>query len=181
MKVVLCQCPWGTTLRQRWPRRQRPYRRASLVFKPVSSIKTKRLTSQSGCWLRQSTRACLTSGRSCSAARVVFFKAQTQTTQTMPQSRNPNGDLELFGAPLLQLGQRQIWGGFNPAMERSVISGQPGAAITTNLFRQTLPRAAMLVPKPFHALTTDTKPFADLPGSFPAFPRGNNPPPEILA
>jgi hypothetical protein len=99
----------------------------------------------------------------------------------VPQSRNPDGNVELLGAPLLQLGQRQVWGGFNPAMERVVISRQPGTAITANLFRQALSRATMLVPKPFHTLTADTKPFADLPGSFPAFPRGDNPPSKILA
>src|SRR5271165_2925327 len=58
------------------------------VVVPVSSMKTSRLGSIEGCLSRHSSRAALTSSRSCSAACSVFFKADPVTIEEAPQSRN---------------------------------------------------------------------------------------------
>jgi len=92
----------------------------------------------------------------------------------MPQGRDSNGNLQLILTSLLQLGQRQIRFGFNPAMEGSIMLGQAGAPIAANLFREALSGAAVLLPKPLDALAADTKPFADLAGAFAAFSRSND-------
>jgi hypothetical protein len=134
IKVELCQWPCGMALRQRWPIRQRPWWRAILVFKPVSSINTNWRTSQLGCCFRQSLRAVLTSGRSCSAARVVFFIAQTQLFQTVPQSGDANGNFQVLQTPFLEFAQGQIRLRYNPAAQSSVMLFQAGAPVTADLF-----------------------------------------------
>src|ERR1700691_2959586 len=126
---------------------QRPYRRASLVFKPVSSINTNWRTSQPGCCRRQSFRAALTSGRSCSAARVVFFIAQTQLFQAVPQGGDADGNLQLLETPLLEFAQGQIRLLCNPLAQGAVMLFQAGAAITTNLFGPACTRKPLLLPK----------------------------------
>jgi hypothetical protein len=99
----------------------------------------------------------------------------------MPQGSNPNPNAQLFGTALLQLGQRQVRLGFNPAMESAIMPGQAGTPIATDLFREALSDAAILFPKSLHTLAADAKPFADLAGAFAVLTRSNNPLPEILA
>src|SRR3984957_8481834 len=77
MKVCVFQWPNGTLERSLWPLGQRPRRRVILVVVPVSSRKTSRCgSSRISGWRTpiHSSRACLTSGRSCSLARRVFFE-----------------------------------------------------------------------------------------------------------
>src|ERR1035441_10324891 len=121
MKVELCQWPCGMALIQRWPIGQRPWWRAILVFKPVSSINTNWRTSQLDFCLRQSRRAVLTSGRSCSAARVVFFIAQTELFQTVPQSGDANGNFQVLQTPFLEFVEGQISLRCNPTAQGSVM------------------------------------------------------------
>jgi transposase len=66
-------CPCGTPARQRSPRRERPRRRAILVDRPVSSMKTSLAGSRSGWASNQSSRRFRISGRSCSSAWADFF------------------------------------------------------------------------------------------------------------
>jgi hypothetical protein len=76
MKVCDFQCPNGALERSRWPFRQRPRSRVILVVVPVSSRKTSRCGSSRipGCRVKvHSSRACWTSGRSCSLASSAFF------------------------------------------------------------------------------------------------------------
>src|SRR5258708_33005794 len=141
---------------------QRPYRRASLVFKPVSSINTNWRTSQPGCCRRQSFRAALTSGRSCSAARVVFFIAQTQLLQPVPQGGDADGDLQLLPAPPLQFAQRQIRLRRQPAAQGSIMLFQPGAPVTANLFGLAGSGEAGLLPKKFAAFSAYAQKLSDV-------------------
>src|SRR5208282_3237331 len=143
-------------------------------------MNTNRRASHPGCCLRQSFRAALTSGRSCSAARVVFFIAQTEPFQTVPQSGDADGDVQLLQAPLLQFSQSQIRPRGNPTPQNSVMFFQAGAPVTSNLFGFARAGSAVLLPKPLHAFTTDAKTFAHFAGALPAFPRGDNPPAQIL-
>jgi hypothetical protein len=99
----------------------------------------------------------------------------------MPQGRDPNRNVQLIGTPLLQLGQRQVRLGFNPAMEGAIMPSQTGTPIAAYLFGQTLSGAAVLLPKPLDTLAADPKPLANLAGAFATFTRGNNSLPEILA
>ena len=72
------QCPNGALERSLWPFGQRPRRRVILVVVPVSSTNTSRCGSSRMFGWRtpvHSSRACLTSGRSCSLARRIFFEA----------------------------------------------------------------------------------------------------------
>jgi hypothetical protein len=121
------------------------------------------------------------SGRSCSAARVVFFKTQPQVPKAVPQGRDPNRYLELGATPVLQFDQSQIGLGFDPTLEEAIMLGQARTPIAANLLGEALPRATMLSPKSLDTLAADTKAFADLARAFTAFPRSNNPLPQILA
>jgi len=59
--------------------------------------------------------------------------------------------------------------------------GQARTSITADPFGEALPRATMLSPKALDTLAADPKVLADLTRAFTAFPRSNNPLPQILA
>src|ERR1700722_13598179 len=179
-KVEGCEWPQGTGVGHRCPLGLRPERRAILVFNPVSSINTSRRTSQLGCCRRQRLRAALTSGRSCSAARVVFFIAQSQSLQTMPQGRQADGHLQLLPALFLQLAQGQTRLPDNPTAQGPVMLFQAGAPIAADWFGLALAGVRVLFPKPFHALATDPKTLAHDAGAFSACARGDDPLAQIL-
>src|SRR6201995_1755957 len=88
MNVLSFQWPWGVFPISRSPLDARPRKRVMFVLVPVSSIKTSCLGSIEGCLSCHSSRAALTSSRSCSAACSVFFKADPVTIEETPQSRN---------------------------------------------------------------------------------------------
>ena len=71
--VVVHQCPCGVSSTIRWPFFARPRRRVIFVFAPDSSRNTSLDRSISFCVAFHSSRACFTSGRSCSLARSDFF------------------------------------------------------------------------------------------------------------
>jgi hypothetical protein len=126
-------------------------------------------------------RARLTSGRSCSAARVVFFIAQPQAAQAVPQRRDANRNPKLRQTSLLQFPQGQIRLGFDPALQPAIMGRQAGTTIAANLLGQTLAGPAMRFPKSFNTLAADTKAFADSAGAFATLSGRNNPLPQILA
>jgi len=73
MSVVVFQWPWGTFSTRRWPFGARPRRRVMFVLAHVSSMKTSLAGSSLNCSTLQRARRRATSGRSCSAAWIVFF------------------------------------------------------------------------------------------------------------
>src|SRR5215472_10616628 len=107
-RVVVFQGPCGTRPINRAPRRQRPRARAILVAVPVSSMKTSFLGS-SLCWraVFQWCRALATSGRCCSAACTVFFKADAVAVVKSPDRTHRRLNPMLCQA-LADLLQRQI-------------------------------------------------------------------------
>jgi len=151
------------------------------VFKPVSSRKTNRRTSQPGCWHRHRFRAALTSGRSCSAARVVFFIAQAQFLQPVPQGGQTDNHLKLLPATLLQLTQRQIRLHPKPTAQSPVVLLQTRTPIAPNLFGLALPGQTVLVPKPLDTLSADPETPANLAGACSALSRGDDALTQILA
>src|SRR3984885_9409392 len=72
-----------------------------LVFTQVSSMKTSRLAAIRPWWVFQRSRFLATSGRSCSAGRAVFFKAQSFCRYEYPH-RSPVG----LDAASLKLGNK---------------------------------------------------------------------------
>lgn len=70
---MVSQCPCGVASYNRPPPLHRPRSRVMFVFAPLSSIKTKRDTSMPLILTFHTSRLRFTSGRSCSAARSVFF------------------------------------------------------------------------------------------------------------
>jgi hypothetical protein len=57
---------------------------------------------------------------------------------------------------------------------------QAGAPVTADLFGPALAGQMVLLPKALHAFATDTKTPANFAGACPAFPRGDDPLPQIL-
>src|SRR6516165_3433369 len=82
--VIVFQCPCGTRPIRRLPRRQRPPNRVILVLAAVSSRNTSRVESSMGCARFQRARARVTSGRSCSAARRLFFERDLVALEEAP-------------------------------------------------------------------------------------------------
>src|SRR5579863_2252772 len=102
--VIVFQCPHGTRPTTRLPRLARPRKRAMLVVVPVSSRKTSRAGSRSGCAAIHAARAAATSGRSCSLACTIFLEADVLGGKEPPH--RPVADMLAasgkFGADLLQ-------------------------------------------------------------------------------
>ena len=77
--------------------------------------------SQLCCQLRHLFLAIRMSGRSCSAARRVFFIAQAQTFQAVPEGGDPKGDTQVRRDALLKLAQGEIGLLFDPASKRGIV------------------------------------------------------------
>ena len=92
----------------RWPRRPQPRKRAMAVVAWLSSTNTSAFTGVSPISTGHLFRCAWTSGRSRSAAWVVFFPREIHGRQTLPDGRLGNMDLELSREPLLHLLQRQV-------------------------------------------------------------------------
>ena len=152
-----------------------------MVFKPVSSMKTRRWLSQRGWSRRQRIRAALTSGRSCSAACVVFFITQAHPIKSMPQGGDPDLDPQLLPAALLQFRQGQIGLPGDPPAQGPLMRAQPRPAIAPDLFGPAVPHQTMLLPKPLHTFPTDPEALTNLPGASTAFARGNDARTQIFA
>src|SRR5262245_58676112 len=114
MKVRVRQCPCGALPMRRSPLRHQPRVGAMLVLTQVSSMNTRRVASIL-CWCPfQRARLRTTSGRSCSAARRLFFVAQILAVQEGPNRaiagcdtvlgelrlQRPDGDMRLERDPL---------------------------------------------------------------------------------
>src|SRR3546814_18167336 len=83
-EVSVRQWPCGALPISRWPRGPQPRSGAMLVFAQVSSMKTKRLGSMLAWRARHLQRRLATSGRSCSAAKAVFFEAEPLGVEEIP-------------------------------------------------------------------------------------------------
>src|ERR1700675_4942188 len=107
MNVTVFQFPCSTFWTSRSPCGARPYRRVIVVDTLVSSMNTSRLRSSFVCRRCNALRAAATSGRSCSAARRLFFKGQLQMMQKPGDRRLSNRDL-LLCQSVLEFGQRDV-------------------------------------------------------------------------
>jgi hypothetical protein len=81
---------------------------------------------------------------------VVFFKAQAQSLQPIPQRVHADGDLQLARAALLQLRQCEIGLLLDPVQKRAVMGRQLGDAITTLSLGLDLRRLSIALPVAFH-------------------------------
>src|SRR5580704_5015914 len=79
-----------------------------LVEVPVSSMKTRRSGSSSVWFCAHSVRAAATSGRSCSAARTVFFEADAMAVEEPPDRPKPCLVPAIIEQTALDFLQRQI-------------------------------------------------------------------------
>jgi hypothetical protein len=86
----------------------RPCSRVILVFAPLSSRNTRRRGSILAWATHQPLRRAATSGRSCSAARGVYFERQTQPTNRAPDCPITQPSLVFGHEPILQPCQRDI-------------------------------------------------------------------------
>src|SRR5579859_4715874 len=128
-KVNVFQCPYGTLATSRCPRGQRPCVRVMLVFTQVSSMKAGRFGSILSwcclhCWRRRAT-----SGRSCSLACRLFFKAETSIGDDTPDSERT-----AFGATCLQFRRQR-------AQREIGFLGQPDGDPTTVGLEHERPRS----------------------------------------
>src|SRR5947199_5104884 len=83
-KVRVFQCPCGTQPTGRAPRGHRPLSRTIFLLAAVSSMNTSRVELSMACRRFQHRRARATSGRSCSAARRLFFEADVVALEEAP-------------------------------------------------------------------------------------------------
>src|SRR5450756_2385441 len=107
MNVTVFQFPCSTLWMSRSPCGARPYRRVIVVDTAVSSMNTSFLGSSVFCRRCNALRAAATSGRSCSAARKLFFKGQFQMMQKPGDRRLSDRDLFLPES-IFEFGQRDV-------------------------------------------------------------------------
>ena len=74
---------------------------------------------------------------------------------------------------------RSGWASIQP-LEPAIMLVQTGTPITADLFGEALAGRQCSSPKSFDTFAADTKAFADIAGAFTAFPRSNDPLPQIL-
>src|SRR6266536_6660 len=102
---MVFRCPCGTDPINRSPREQRPLSRTMLVLVAVSSINTNRAGLSIPCSLIQRRRARATSGRSCSAARRLFFDSYIMSLE-----KSPDGGAAARDSALVHRGDHLIQG-----------------------------------------------------------------------
>src|SRR5260221_6320935 len=107
INVTVFQFPCSTFWTSRSPCGARPYRRVIVVDTLVSSMNTSLLGSSLFCRRCNALRAAATSGRSCSAARKLFFKGQLQMMQKPRDRRLSDRDLFLRQS-VFEFGQRDV-------------------------------------------------------------------------
>src|SRR4051812_45772544 len=130
-KVRTFQCPHGTRPTRRAPRLARPRSRAMLVVVPVSSRKTSRAGSRSGCAAIHRARAAATSGRSCSLACTIFFEADALGGEEPPH-RAVADRLAASGKLGADLLQRQVGNRGDPLQQPIPIRLQARAVIAAH-------------------------------------------------
>ena len=107
--------------------------------------------SQFSCQLRHLFLAVQMSGRSCSAARRVFFIAQAQPFEAVPEGCDPKADSQVRRDAFLKLAQGEIGLLFDPASKRGVVLFQTRAPVAASLARSQTPGVAVQLPVTFHA------------------------------
>ena len=97
--VVVFQWPWRMAQSRRWPRGQRPYRRAILVSAPVSSMKISRRPRSPSCWSRQAARSLATSGQALLLRTAgLFLRVEPQPGQGVVHQPEAGADVMLGAA-----------------------------------------------------------------------------------
>jgi hypothetical protein len=104
------------------------------------------------------------------AARVVFFIAQAQPVDAMPQGIEADLAPQLLLAALLDLAQGDIDLRGEPPAKESVVALQAAAAIAPDLPGPTVAAFLVLFPEAFHTAPADSEALGHLTGSFPMFP-----------
>src|SRR3977135_685015 len=107
INVTVFQFSCSTFWTSRSPCGARPYRRVIVVDTLVSSMNTSLPGSSLFCRRCNALRAAATSGRSCSAARKLFFKGQLQMMQKPRDRRLSDRDLFLRQS-IFEFGQRDV-------------------------------------------------------------------------
>src|SRR6266513_896823 len=102
---MVFRCPCGTDPISRSPREQRPLIRTMLVLVAVSSINTNRAGLSIPCSLIQRRRPRATSGRSCSAARRLFFDSYIMSLE-----KSPDGGAAARDSALVHRGDHLVQG-----------------------------------------------------------------------
>src|SRR5580658_2603807 len=143
-------------------------------------MKTRRRGSHPGCSLRQSLRAAATSGRSCSAARVVFFRAQAETMQLVPEGVDADRYPKVHQTTLLQLRQADVRLAAYPAADRSAVLLQPRAPVAADLLGPKITAELKLLVQARHGTPTHTKALAHLDRTGSCLPGLDDPTPQIL-
>ena len=121
-----------------------------MVLRPVSSRKMRCSGLQWTRFRRHSARAILMSGRSCSAADSVFFIAESEPLQPMPQGRDAQCDPELLLQAGLEFAQRQIRLRGDPGPQNRVMCRQARPTVASALLRFHRTRRLVLLPKPLN-------------------------------
>src|SRR5205823_10542252 len=96
-------------------------------------------------------RATRRSGRFCSAALRVFFIAQPQALQAVPQGGRAQLDAKILGDALLKLSQSQIRFFLDPATQLGIVLFQAGTPIAAALLGLYRAGGQILLPEPLHA------------------------------
>tara|TARA_R110000850_G_C9995641_1_gene467760 strand:- start:10840 stop:11301 length:462 start_codon:yes stop_codon:yes gene_type:complete len=106
-----------------------------LVFAQVSSMKTIRLGSTQRWTQRQRVRRRMTSGRSCSLAKSVFFKRLAQAAHEPPQRVAADLNPTLFAQLRQKLVQGQVLLLFDPRQQPLALTRQQRPHVTADLAR----------------------------------------------
>jgi hypothetical protein len=100
--------------------------------------------------------------------------------ETVPQSSDADGNFQPLKTPLLKLAQRQIRLRLNPTAQGSVMLFKAGASVTADLLGAAHAGETVLLPKPLHTFTADTKTPTYFAGALTAFSRSDNSLSQIL-
>src|SRR5919106_1846452 len=151
-----------------------------LSLAQVSSMNTSRSACSSACCSRQRTRASATLGRSCWAARRVFFEGQLLALAEAPH--RPIADCQAMLSQLLaKFLQRQVRGGRDPRQKPFPIRAHnPEAALAPHRLGRYAAGLAMLLHPPDHAAHPDPEYLGRLVAAPPFFHRGHHPPLKVI-
>jgi hypothetical protein len=161
-KVVVFQWPCGTPTLGLSPRGRRPWRRAMLVEAQVSSMNIRRSGSRSSWPSNHSSRRFRMSGRSCSAARAVFF-ARDLVALEEAANRAIAEDQTPIGQTTARFFQRHVGRLVQEPEDRRTMSLDPaGATVPAQRLRLRIALLAFELAPTVDARGADTEPLARL-------------------
>ena len=152
-----------------------------MVFSPVSSRKTRWRKSQCRRFCIHAWRAASMSGRSCSAARSVFFIAQIEPFKPVPQGRCSHGNAQLLTQSLADLLQGHAPVRFDPLLQTLIMPGQSGNPIASALLWCDRSCLGLPLTIPLHTPLGDPKNHGEFGCALPSLSPGDYPFPQILA